>query len=147
MTQFSENPPLDVDRQQEVVRNFLQVSEDKIRGHVLWRDSSDEELDEMSEALERFVLSKIYRVIFAPKGSDLEMDEKLKARIDEISWIEPRHLDIQLDLVGRGSQRVLSLAIEQLRSWNSYKGKKREMKFLLLNRRLFQLPRIRWFVF
>lgn len=111
-----------MDRQQEVVRNFLQVSEQKIRNHALWRDSSEEELDEMSEALERFVLSKIYRVIFAPKGSDLEMDAKLKSGIDQVAWIEPHHLDIQLDLGAKGSQRVLSLALEQLRSWNSYKG-------------------------
>lgn len=151
MTQFCESPPLEADRQQDMVQSFLLVSEDKIRAHALWRDSSVEELDEMSEALERFVLSKIYRVIFAPNAGDLEKDAKLKSRIEEVSWLEPRHLDIQLDLTAKGTQRVLALAIEQLRSWNSYKG---EMAGLCWMRpslhpccTSLQRRGIRWFVF
>lgn len=131
VAQFTETPPQDPGRQQEVVRNFLQVSEDRIRNHALWHNASEGELEEMSEALERFVLSKLYRVIFATKGSDLELDERLQRRIAEVAWLEPRHLDIALDLSHRGTQRVLALAVEQLRGWNAFKAPRDKMVCIL----------------
>ena len=43
------------------------------------------------DAEARFVVSKIYRVIFAPTAADLERDEKLQQRIQLLgSWLEPR---------------------------------------------------------
>ncbi len=132
VTQFVEKPPLDTDRKAEVVRNYLQGLEDKIRQHTVWQGASDEELEEMSETLERFVMSKIYRVIFAPASSDLERDEKLQQRIQLLaSWLEPRHLDINLDLSNKRSARVMGLAVDQLQKWNTFKAPRDKMVCIL----------------
>jgi hypothetical protein len=115
-----------------VVRNFLQVSEERIRNHSVWSGASDEELDEMTETLERFVVSKIYRKIFAPTSADLEKDEALKQRIAQLSkWLEPRHLDISLDLKQRRSGRIMGLAVEQLQKWNTFKAPRDKMVCIL----------------
>lgn len=131
VAQFSEKPPVDPTRRAEVVRNFLQVSEDRIRKHPVWQGASEDELDEMAESLERFVVSKIYRSVFAPSTADIEQDEKLKQRIQELSWIEPRHLDIPLDVNSRRSTKILNLAIEQLRGWNTFKAPRDKMVCIL----------------
>ena len=132
VTQFLDKPPSDPERQAEVVRNFLQVLEEKIRNHTVWASASEDELDEMSETLERFVVSKIYRVIFAPSPPDLVRDEELKQKITRLSvWLEPRHLDINLDTTSRRTIRVLGLAVEQLRKWNTYKAPRDKMVCIL----------------
>ena len=84
----------------------------------------------MSESLERFVVSKIYRVIFAC-GSDVEKDEKLKQKITELAWLDPKHLDIVIDLNSRRNQRILAVAVDQLKSWNQYKSPKDKMICIL----------------
>ena len=132
VTQFMEKPPPDPDRKAEVVRNFLQVLEEKIRNHVLWTGASEAELEEMSETLERFLVAKIYRSIFAPQASDLERDEQLRAKIDLLgSWLEPRHLDISLDTSAKRNAHVLGVAIEQLRKWSVFKAPRDKMVCIL----------------
>ncbi len=106
--------------------------EDKIRHHSVWQGASEEELEEMSETLERFVVSKIYRVIFAPTAADLERDEKLSQRIQLLrSWLEPRHLDISLDLTSKRNAKVMDLAVEQLSKWNTFKAPRDKMVCIL----------------
>lgn len=129
--QFLEKPPADPDRRVEVFRNFMEVSEEKVRSHPLWANAADEEMEEMTESLERFVLSKIYRVVFAPSPSDLERDKQLKTRISDLSWIEPRHLDIKLDMSLPKVQRMLAVAVEQLRNWNTFKAPRDKMVCIL----------------
>jgi hypothetical protein len=132
VTQFVDKPPPDTDRRAEVVRTYLSGLEVKIRQHVVWQGASDEELEEMSETLERFVVSKIYRVIFAPTAADLERDEKLQQRIQLVgAWLEPRHLDIELDLSSRRTARVMGLAVEQLQKWNTFKAPRDKMVCIL----------------
>ena len=42
------------------MQDFLQATMEKIEAHPLWASQTEEELDSVSEALERYLLTKIY---------------------------------------------------------------------------------------
>lgn len=79
-----------------VVGNFLTNVADSFRTHELWKGASEEDLDNAAEGLEKYVMSKMYRVYFQPRLSDDAVkDEILRDRIKLLSFLEPQHLDIE----------------------------------------------------
>jgi len=76
------------------VRAFLTRAEESMRKHALWRDDSAAEWDATNEELERFVMGKLHAVTFAAHPACARRDARLAARLQALSFVGPRHLDL-----------------------------------------------------
>ena len=56
---FCQRPP-PISSQPEVVRAFLDTTFEAIELHNAWKGCTEEEMEEMNEGLEKYVMSKIY---------------------------------------------------------------------------------------
>jgi hypothetical protein len=78
----------------ERVRAFLTRAEESMRKHPLWRDDTSAEWEATNEELERFVMGKLYSVTFAAHPACARRDARLAARLQALSFVGPRHLDL-----------------------------------------------------
>ena len=77
------------------LRSFLEDTNSKLAQHELWIDATDEELDNASEGLEKYLMNKMYKACFQPVASDDALrDQALADRLSLLSFIEAKHLDI-----------------------------------------------------
>lgn len=69
----------------------------EMRKHVLWRDEAAAQWEETRESLEKFMLVKLHRHLFAPhERADLEQqDQSLHARLAALAFLSAEHLDIK----------------------------------------------------
>ena len=65
-----------------------------MRKHPLWRDDTVAEWEATNEELERFVMGKLYSVTFAAHPACARRDARLAARLQALSFVGPRHLDL-----------------------------------------------------
>ena len=124
---FSQNPP-PASRQPSVVRNFLEETQKLISFHPLWSSCSPQQLDDSFEALERVVLTKVYKIVFAPDPSLLKQDRELHQLIEDLQFLEPKHLDIQLD---SSQLKWLEFAVKELNNINNFKGPRDKLVCIL----------------
>lgn len=57
---FLLNPPPSMEEQGKVVRSFLEEMENAINVHPLFKDASEAELEGAVEAVEKYVMTKLY---------------------------------------------------------------------------------------
>lgn len=127
--EISSDDEIEKKEQSALVHNFLARTSASFQNHELWRGASAEELDNASEGLEKYLLSKMYRVLFRPKLSDDGVrDEILRDRMALLSFLEPQHLDIPA-----GSYRPdqLRLAMQELVKMDTYKAPRDKMICIL----------------
>ena len=87
--------PLSVEEQEMAVRSFLDSAYENILGHELWRDETDEEIENAQEGMEKYLMHKLYSVAFCNvESGDEEGDKLLSERIKQLDFIRPEHLDI-----------------------------------------------------
>lgn len=78
-----------------VVRDFVEEMSGLLSDHHLWRDEGEDGYDQVSEALEKFILQRVYKEVFTPlHSSDAEDDNQLYLHMRKLQFIEPDHLDI-----------------------------------------------------
>jgi hypothetical protein len=78
-----------------VVRDFVEEMSGLLSDHHLWREDGEDGYNQVSEALEKFILHRLYKHVFTPLHStDSEDDNQLYMRIRQLQFIEPEHLDI-----------------------------------------------------
>ena len=65
-----------------------------MRKHPLWCDDSGAEWEATNEELERFVMGKLHSLIFAAHPACARRDARLAARLQALSFVGPRHLDL-----------------------------------------------------
>jgi hypothetical protein len=65
-----------------------------MRKHPLWRNDSGAEWEATNEELERFVMGKLHAVTFAAHPACARRDARLAARLQALSFVGPRHLDL-----------------------------------------------------
>ena len=88
-------PPLPPSTWPPAFCSFLEDTNSKLAQHELWIDSTDEELDNASEGLEKYLMNKMYKACFQPVASDDALrDQALADRLSLLSFIEAKHLDI-----------------------------------------------------
>ena len=97
------------------VTDFLAKVENKIYAHVSWEDATDEELDAAREGLEKYVMSQIYKAVFA-EPQDRILDEEISARCRGLHFITPDMLGVPNSC---RNDVVLGLAQEELCRMNA----------------------------
>lgn len=51
--------PNSIDDQARIIHSFVEIMENKIEKHPLWKDASEEEMDGVVEGIEKFILTKL----------------------------------------------------------------------------------------
>ncbi len=63
----------------------------QLASHPLWRDADDQDLENASEGLEKYLMNKLYAVCFQPALSDDALrDQALADKLELLSFIEPQ---------------------------------------------------------
>jgi hypothetical protein len=78
----------------ERVRAFLTRVEETMRKHPLWRDDTQQQWETTIEELERFVMGKVYKAVFAAHPACSRRDAHLSARLQSLSFVRLKQLDI-----------------------------------------------------
>lgn len=113
----------------KIIRNFLEDTNSKLAQHELWIDSTDEELDNASEGLEKYLMNKMYKACFQPVASDDALrDQALADRLSLLSFIEAKHLDIPAVLC---EDKAISMAMKELCKIDTYKAPRDKMVCVL----------------
>ncbi|RAL45731.1 hypothetical protein DM860_009595 [Cuscuta australis] len=116
---FSNNAP-DPERDSRAVQEFLGNMEAAFRAHSLWAGCSEEELDSAGEGLEKYVMTKLYPLVFASLPEEKKVDEQLHEKIAMIQhFVRPENLEIKPVFQNETSWL---LAQKELQKINMYKA-------------------------
>ncbi|KAG8854882.1 hypothetical protein FRB96_007282 [Tulasnella sp. 330] len=100
----------------QLIRGFQDFIIVKMRDCSVWRNASDSEFENATEAMEKLVMNRLYDYTFTPQidqmthpvtTDDLERDHILRQRMKLFVWVKEEHLDVP---VGEGSQGFLAFA-------------------------------------
>ncbi|TGZ78812.1 hypothetical protein EX30DRAFT_309535 [Ascodesmis nigricans] len=136
--------------QVKIVRDFLHFIHGKMVLCDVWREVSDQELDNAQEGMEKLVMNRLYTQTFSPeipppdanvgldgrplrpderfpgrKGQhqeDVERDEVLAQKVRIYAWVREEHLDIGETVKGEAGRRFLELAVKEIRKMGSYRA-------------------------
>ncbi|WFC96565.1 hypothetical protein MBRA1_003226 [Malassezia brasiliensis] len=125
---FTKRPYKPAD-QVKLIFDFLDFITARMAEASVWARLSDAEFDQATEAMEKLIMNRLYTYTFPPaveqeghwrvQTNDLERDEVLSRRIQLLSWIEERHLDMP---TGTHSARFVDFAVQELRKVNHYRA-------------------------
>ncbi|KFM23363.1 Vacuolar protein sorting-associated protein 9A [Auxenochlorella protothecoides] len=102
------------------VQAFLTQSEELFRVHPVWRGSAPQVLDEAVEGLEKYLMSKVWRLTFATSPEDVERDERCARILDALSFVS---LDTLMGSSGvEPDPALLKVAVGELLKMDKYKA-------------------------
>lgn len=78
----------------ERVRAFVTRAEETLRAHPLWRGDTVEEWEETVDALEKFIMCKLHDRVFAAHPACARRDAALAKRLQGLSFVTFRNLEI-----------------------------------------------------
>ncbi|GJP51447.1 hypothetical protein CLOM_g10608 [Closterium sp. NIES-68] len=108
------------ERDSASVQAFYRSIEAAFRSHPLWQGASEDELECSGEALEKYLMTKLFPRAFAPEEEEVERDRRLTTRIAALqTFLQPRHLDVPDSLLNDAS---LLLAEKDLQKLGSFKA-------------------------
>jgi hypothetical protein len=112
----------------DIISGILRVIRHK---HPLWKGSSEEEIDNTLESVEKFLTSKLYDRLFwnlfpADRARDRALADKLFVLH---SWVAPRHLDLPVHC--RADLSVWDHPAEELRNMDKFKSPRDKLVCLL----------------
>ncbi|CAI5499428.1 unnamed protein product [Closterium sp. Naga37s-1] len=108
------------ERDSASVQAFYRSIEAAFRAHPLWQAASPDELECSGEALEKYLMTKLFPRAFAPEEEEVERDRRLTTRIAALqTFLQPRHLDVPDSLLNDAS---LLLAEKDLQKLGSFKA-------------------------
>jgi hypothetical protein len=70
------------------------------------------------QALEKYLMTKLYDRTFAATPEEVERDQILSVRMTALQFVQPEHLEIPASLMDEAS---LSVAVTELNKINGYK--------------------------
>lgn len=117
---FQDNPP-PVSQRSDIVFTFIEDFKATILDYDPWRNVGDDDLSDISEHLEKYIMTLLFKICFSPTTEDHEKDRTLFRRFNALQFIEPKHLDIVPSHV---NEELINLAVVQLRKINEYKSPK-----------------------
>uniref|UniRef100_A0A7N0SVR1 VPS9 domain-containing protein n=1 Tax=Kalanchoe fedtschenkoi TaxID=63787 RepID=A0A7N0SVR1_KALFE len=110
-------------------QDFLLTMESAIRDHPLWAGSSEEEVEQALEGLEKYVITKLFLRIFASSTEDVKIDHEITNKINLLqSFLKPEHLDIPSYLHNQSSWL---LAEKELQKINASKAPREKLMCIL----------------
>ncbi|XP_071790647.1 rab5 GDP/GTP exchange factor-like isoform X2 [Asterias amurensis] len=98
---------LNIEEQSELVQDFYAAIGERIKTHVAFKGSSQDQLEGMLDNVEKIIMTRLYRTLFCPPYTDDEQkDLAIQNRIRRLRWITPAMLDAVID---EGNPRVREL--------------------------------------
>lgn len=78
-----------------ILRDFIEEMAGVLSDHQLWREDGEDGYNQVSEALEKFLLQRLYNKVYTPLDShDAEDDNQFYLSTRHLQFIVPDHLDI-----------------------------------------------------
>jgi hypothetical protein len=115
--------------QSDMVHSFVENMAIFLSEHQLWKEMDSEAMDQAVEALERYLMYKVYKVAFyIPSTNDLEMDAKFYQKVRLLRFLRPHHCDVP-----GSSSETIELAVTELMQLDNeqYKAPAEKMGFVL----------------
>ncbi|XP_021300005.1 vacuolar protein sorting-associated protein 9A-like isoform X3 [Herrania umbratica] len=107
------------------IQDFFLTTEAAIRDHPLWAGSTDEEIDNALEGLEKYVMTKLNSRTFASSAQDVKMDREISEKICLLqTFLRPEHLDIPVVLQ---NEALWLLAEKELKKINAFKAPREKL--------------------
>ncbi|XP_039037029.1 vacuolar protein sorting-associated protein 9A-like [Hibiscus syriacus] len=121
---FSFNAP-NPENDSKRIQDFLLSMEAAMRDHPLWEASSDAEIDNALEGLEKYVMTKLHSRTFASSAEDVQVDAEISDKIYLLqTFLRPQHLDIPPVLQNEASWL---LAEKELKRINAFKAPREKL--------------------
>lgn len=125
--QFLKNPPAEAE-QSKAVHGLIDKLVGQIAVNDLWNHptrATDEEIYEIAyDALEKYIMKKIYRCCFAPSSENLTRDKLLNEKITRLTtWVTPEHFDIKADKINLARLKPAILELQKMDSYCPPKDK------------------------
>ena len=100
--------------------NFIDHIESEIKSLSIFKANNDV-FDMIKQNCERFIFIKLYNCLCDNDYDDRVLNEKLRMRIESLSFLTPEHLDIK-SLSSNDDLSCLSTAIEEIKLLNEMKS-------------------------
>lgn len=126
LNNFVSTSPRPLQIQGKIVRDFLHELYFKIIEHPLWKDSDEDEQDQIQEGLEKYVMNRLHDSTFGYHCQDKE-NEALERRFSSLQFITPANLDIKTFK----NESSYELAKAELNKINEYKTPKDKLVCIL----------------
>ncbi|CAH1443741.1 unnamed protein product [Lactuca virosa] len=128
ITTFSKTIP-NPEKDSESIQEFFATMDAAFRAHPLWAGRTEDELENTSEGLEKYIMTKLFPRVFASHPEDIKIDNDLFTKSLLIQhFIEPHHLDIQQKYQNETSWLI---AKKELQKINSYKAPRDKLSCIL----------------
>eukprot|EP00775_Hariotina_reticulata_P000483 gene483-752_t len=100
-------------------QTFLEQMETAMAKHPLFASSTPQEQDAATEALEKYLMTKLHERTFRQSVEDAERDDMLAIRCNALQFVRPSHLEIPDGVV---DEAQLGRAAAELNKINNYKA-------------------------
>lgn len=107
----------------EMVQNFMEDIEASMATHPLWCKLGEEGLEDASEALEKYITTRLHTRLFAPDMEARSKDSKLRMRIAKLQFIHPDHLDVAAQCRHEEAWHRAILALQRMSQAHTPKDK------------------------
>ncbi|CAB4022462.1 rab5 GDP GTP exchange factor-like [Paramuricea clavata] len=106
--QIVSNSSWSVERQSEFLQKFYIHMEERLESHSVFRGTTSAQLQTALDGVEKYVMTKIYKIVFCPPSTDDELkDLELQKKIRQLKWVTRQHLDAAIELENRKVQEFL----------------------------------------
>ena len=114
------NPSLTVEEQSEMVHDFYGAMSEHLQCHPLFQNQPLEVIDRTLDGVEKYIMTKLYKVVFCPASTDDESRDLLnQKRIRSFNWITPQHLDAAIDVASDKVHQLMDEAQQDLAEINT----------------------------
>ncbi|WIA42934.1 hypothetical protein OEZ86_008847 [Tetradesmus obliquus] len=127
MKDFKHRTP-NAEADSQAVQGFLQQMETAMAKHPLFAASSPAELDAATEAMEKYLMTKLHERTFRAAPDDVERDELLAVRCTGLGFVQPQHLEVPDGIVDEG---CLARAAAELNRMNNFKAPRDKLVCIL----------------
>ncbi|GJJ70312.1 Rab5 GDP/GTP exchange factor [Entomortierella parvispora] len=112
--------PWTVNEQIKIIHDFLDFITGKMEMCDLWKNTTDQEFENVKEGMEKLVMNRLFAYTFSPSTTDdAERDEVLTQKVRIFRWVRESHLDIP---DSPHNEAYLNNAQAELKKINSYKA-------------------------
>ncbi|KAF9163397.1 hypothetical protein DFQ26_002557 [Actinomortierella ambigua] len=112
--------PWTVNEQIKIIHDFLDFIAGKMEMCDLWKNASEQEMENLREGMEKLVMNRLFSYTFSPNtADDAERDNVLSQKIQIFRWVREEHLDIPKTA---HNEAYLNYAQTELKKINSYKA-------------------------
>lgn len=82
----------------ELIQDFYQTMSDKLHSPLATQGMASEQVDQLMDAIEKYLTTRLYKLVFCPLSTDdEEKDLAIQNRIRQLNWVTAQHLETGLN--------------------------------------------------